>query len=140
MTFVKQIAHACMLTKDLAAAEHFYTEVLGLKKAFDFTKKGRKFGFYIEAGARTWIEVFHHDDAPFPNMGAINHFCFEVTSLDVAIKHIRSKGVEITDKKYGVDDTWQAWIYNGPCGERIELFEYTPKSAQFLGGDREVDW
>ena len=139
MTFVKQIAHACIMTHDLAASEHFYCDVLGLKKAFEFNKAGKRIGLYIEAGARTWIEIFDHKDAPFPSLGAINHFCMEVTSMDEAIKHIRAKGVEITDKKYGVDDTWQAWI-NGPSGERIELFEYTAKSAQFVGGDRTPDW
>lgn len=59
--------------------------------------------------------------------------------MDEAIKQIRAKGVEVTDKKYGVDDTWQAWT-KGPSGERIELFEYTAKSAQFVGGDRVADW
>jgi len=139
MTFVKQIAHSCMMTHDLAASEYFYCDVLGLKKAFIFSKEGQKIGLYIEAGARTWIEIFSHKDAPFPSLGAINHFCLEVTSMDEAINHIRAKGVVVTDKKYGVDDTWQAWI-NGPSGERIELFEYTAKSAQFVGGDRVADW
>jgi lactoylglutathione lyase/glyoxylase I family protein len=139
MNIVRQVAHVCMLTHDLAASEAFYCGVLGLKKAFEFSKDGRRIGLYIEAGARTWIEIFSHADAPFPTLGAINHFCLEVNSIDEAIAHIRAKGVEITDKKYGVDDTWQAWI-KGPSGERIELFEYTPKSAQFVGGDRIADW
>jgi glyoxylase I family protein len=139
MTFVKQIAHACMMTHDLEASEHFYCQVLGLKKAFEFNKSGKRIGLYIEAGARTWIEIFIHGEAPFPSLGAINHFCFEVTSMDEAIAKIRKHGVEITDKKYGVDDTWQAWT-KGPSGERIELFEYTAKSAQFVGGDRTPDW
>ena len=139
MTFVKQIAHTCMMTHDLAASEHFYCEVLGLRKAFEFSKNGKKIGLYIEAGARTCIEIFSHADAPFPSLGAINHFCLEVTSIDEAIAHIRAKDVEITDKKYGVDDTWQAWT-KGPAGERIELFEYTARSAQFVGGDRVADW
>ena len=90
MTFVKQIAHACMMTHDLAASEHFYCDVLGLKKAFEFNKGGKRIGLYIEAGARTWIEIFDHKDAPFPSLGAINHFCLEVTSMDEAIKHIRA--------------------------------------------------
>ena len=139
MTFVKKIAHACMMTLDLAASEHFYCDVLGLKMAFEFAKGGKQIGLYIEAGARTWIEIFIHAEAPFPSLGAINHFCLEVTSIDEAIAAIRAKGVEVTNKKYGVDDTWQAWI-KGPSGERIELFEYTAKSAQFVGGDRVADW
>ena len=139
MTLVRQIAHVCMKTPDLAACEHFYCDVLGLTKAFDFVKNGKRIGLYVEAGARTWIEFFEDAQAPYPTLGAINHFCFEVNSIDEAIKVIRAKGFDITDKKYGVDDTWQAWT-NGPSGERIELFEYTEKSAQFVGGDRVADW
>ena len=45
MTFVKQIAHTCMMTHDLAAAEHFYCEVLGLNKASSSPKAARKLGF-----------------------------------------------------------------------------------------------
>lgn len=139
MKLVRQIAHTCVLTHDLEASEHFYCDVLGLTKAFEFVKEGKRIGFYVEAGARTWIEFFLHADAPFPSLGAINHFCLEVSSIDEAIKVLRAKGIEITDKKYGVDDTWQAWT-KGPSGERIELFEYTAKSAQFVGGDRTPDW
>ena len=27
-----------------------------------------------------------------------------------------------------------------PSGTKIELFEYTDRSAQFVGGDREANW
>ena len=69
----------------------------------------------------------------------INHLCLEVESLDDAVAHVRGKGVDITDKKFACDDTWQAWVTD-PNGVRIELFEYTDKSAQFVGGDRVADW
>lgn len=52
---------------------------------------------------------------------------------------IRAAGVAITDKKLGVDETWQAWTAD-PNGVKIERFEYTPKSAQFVGGDRVANW
>jgi glyoxylase I family protein len=139
MSFVKQIAHACVMTDNLKAAEEFYCGVLGLEKTFDFNRLSGRMGFYLAAGGRTYIEVFTDKDAPFTPRGQINHFCFEVTSLDEAILHIRKKGVAVTNKKYGVDDTWQAWLAD-PSGSRIELFEYTAKSAQFVGGDRTPDW
>ncbi|WP_246674935.1 hypothetical protein [Mesorhizobium sp. B4-1-3] len=59
--------------------------------------------------------------------------------IDAAIAHIRSKGVEVTSKKLARDDTYQAWITD-PNDVKIELFEYTAKSAQFAGGDRVADW
>jgi catechol 2,3-dioxygenase-like lactoylglutathione lyase family enzyme len=73
VTFVKQIAHSCMMTHDLNASEHFYCDVLGLKKAFEFNKNGKRIGLYIEAGARTWIEIFDHKDAPFQSLLPRSH-------------------------------------------------------------------
>ena len=75
----------------------------------------------------------------FSEANQINHICLEVNSLDEAVAAIRTKGVSITDKKLGVDDTWQAWTAD-PNGVKIELFEYTPRSAQFVGGDRVANW
>ena len=74
-----------------------------------------------------------------PTGTPINHFCLEVERIDDAVAHIKSRGVPVTDKKFACDDTWQAWITD-PNGVRIELFEYTAKSAQFVGGDRIADW
>ena len=61
---IKGIAHVCLSAKDLAAAEHFYCQVLGLKKRFDFVRKGEVVGFYLSAGGRTYIEVFGSDSIP----------------------------------------------------------------------------
>ncbi len=139
MSFIRQVAHVCVKTHNLKAAEDFYVGVLGLQKTFEFNHPSGRMGFYLAAGARTYVEVFVDAKAPLSPLGQVDHFCFEVASLDEAIDRIRAKGVAITDKKYGVDDTWQAWLAD-PTGSRIELFEYTAKSAQFVGGDRTPDW
>jgi hypothetical protein len=34
---------------------------------------------------------------------------------------VRTKGIEITDKRLACDDTWQAWTAD-PSGVKIELF------------------
>lgn len=136
---VRQLAHVCVFTHDIAAAERFYTETLGLSKTFDFFKDGQKIGFYLGAGARTFIEVFIHGEAPFARTGPVNHLCLEVENLEAAVASLRAAGVEVSAPKYGVDDTWQAWLKD-PSGVPIELFQYTDKSAQFLGGDRVADW
>ena len=139
MKLVKQMAHAAVMSHDLAKSEDFYCRVLGLEKVFNFEKPAGRIGFYLAAGGRTYIEVFFNKDAPFPVPGQVNHICLEVNNLDEATAHLRKEGVSVTDKKYGVDDTWQAWLAD-PSGSRIELFEYTAKSAQFMGGDRTPDW
>ncbi len=139
MINVRQLAHVCVFTHDVAAAEAFYTGPIGLTKTFDFLKDGRRIGFYLGTGARTFIEVFTNAEAPFARTGQVNHLCLEVGSIQAAVTALRAAGIEVTEPKYGIDDTWQAWLKD-PSGTPIELFEYTTKSAQFVGGDRVADW
>ena len=136
---VKQLAHVCIFARDLDATEAFWTGVLGMAIAFRFTRNGAPYGFYLDAGGRTNVEVFQKTESSFTDANQINHICLEVNDLDDAVEQIRAAGVKITDKKLGVDDTWQAWTAD-PNGVKIELFQYTPKSAQFVGGDRVANW
>ena len=136
---VKQLAHVCIFARDLKATEAFWTGVLGMAIAFRFTRNGAPYGFYLDAGGRTNVEVFQKTESSFSDANQINHICLEVNDLDDAVEQIRAAGVKITDKKLGVDDTWQAWTAD-PNGVKIELFQYTPRSAQFVGGDRVANW
>jgi glyoxylase I family protein len=138
-SLIKQVAHVCIFAHDLDATEAFWSGVLGMPIAFRFVRNGAPYGFYLTAGGRTNIEVFQKSETQFTDANQINHICLEVNSLDEAVAAIRAKGVTVTDKKLGVDDTWQAWTAD-PNGVKIELFEYTDKSAQFVGGDRVANW
>jgi lactoylglutathione lyase/glyoxylase I family protein len=136
---VKQVAHVCIFARDLGATRDFYGDVLGLPIKFNFKRNGRWHGFYLDAGGRTNIEVFENPEWSYGPENQINHLCLEVEDIDAAVAHVRDRGVEITNKKFGCDDTWQAWVTD-PNGVRIELFQYTDKSAQFVGGDRVANW
>ncbi|MCA9895362.1 MAG: VOC family protein [Anaerolineae bacterium] len=135
----KRLAHINIGATDLAASERFYTEILGMTKAFDFEKDGEPFGFYVNAGDTTFIEVFIHHDPPTSDNMMLKHICLEVEDIDEVIRTIRSRGWEITDKKMGADQSWQAWITD-PSGVRIELMQYTDKSFQFTGETCKVNW
>lgn len=139
MIKVKQVAHVCIFAHDLAQTRAFYEDVLALDIQFNFLRDGKVFGFYVNCGGRSHVEVFQKDDSAYADTNQITHFCLEVESIDAAIAHVQSRGVEVTSKKFACDDTYQAWIRD-PNGVRIELFEYTGKSAQFVGGDRVADW
>jgi glyoxylase I family protein len=136
---VRQLAHVCIFARDVQQTADFYRDVLGLQIKFRFSKNGAFFGFYLDCGGQTNIEVFHKPEAEFEETDRINHICLEVTDLDTAVAHIRAQGVEVTEKKRGVDLTWQAWLKD-PNGTKIELFEYTPESMQFNGGVAEANW
>jgi lactoylglutathione lyase/glyoxylase I family protein len=136
---VKQIAHVCIFAHDIDATADWYRKVLGFEKIFNFTRDGKVFGYYLNAGGDTHVEVFHKDESEFSEKNQINHICFEVIDMDEALIHIRAQGVAARDKSKGCDDTWQSWIAD-PNGVKIELFEYTGQSAQFVGRDRVAHW
>ena len=136
---LKQLAHVCIFARDAEETRRFYEDVLGMRTVFNFTREGRIFGFYLDAGNRTFVEVFENAAAEYSGKNQMNHMCLEVEDLAEAVAHIRSQGIEPTPEKKACDDTWQAWI-DDPNGVKIELFQYTEASAQFLGGDREADW
>ena len=131
---IKRIAHLCLISKDLAATERFYTTALGLKKAFDFLSKGTITGFYLAVRDDSFIEVFLTDQTPDGKSSAIQHFCLEVDSIDEISDRVKKAGYAITDKQMGSDQSWQAWLTD-PNGVRIELHEYTPASSQITRTD-----
>jgi catechol 2,3-dioxygenase-like lactoylglutathione lyase family enzyme len=136
---VRQVSHLCIFTRDLDASQRFWNGVLGMPITFRFSRNGKPFGFYFTAGGMTNIEIFENMNARYDNTNAVNHLALEVFDIDDAMATARAAGVEVTDKKLGVDDTWQAWLED-PNGVKIEFFMYTHKSAQIVGGDRVADW
>jgi glyoxylase I family protein len=138
-SMIKQLAHINIGSHDLKASEDFYCNVLGFEKTFEFIKDGELFGFYASAGNTTFIEVFSQEKKESSGPTLLHHICLEVEDLDGAITEIRSKGWEISDKKLGGDNSWQAWIAD-PSGVPIELMQYTKESSQFTGKPCIVDW
>jgi catechol 2,3-dioxygenase-like lactoylglutathione lyase family enzyme len=124
------IAHACYTASDLEASIAFYRDKLGMREAFPFVKPdGRKFGVYLHAGGRNFIELFEGKPAPNAEGQSYRHLCLEVEDIAGTVKAIRAAGVQVTDVTLGSDGTYQAWL-SDPDGNRIELHDYTPKSKQ----------
>ena len=133
---IKRLAHVCIFSTDLAETEAFYRQALGMERHFDFEKDGKLFGFYLKAGANTFIEVFKGDPG---DEGNIRHVALEVDDIDAAIARIRAYGATATDKKLGADQSWQSWT-GDPSGVKIELHQYTAASSQLTGNKCIVDW
>ena len=136
---IKQLAHINIGSYDLEASENFYCNILGFDKTFEFIKDGELFGFYAGVGNTTFIEVFLEEMKDKETTILLHHICLEVEDLEAVIAEIREKGWEISDKKLGGDNSWQAWI-SDPSGVQIELMQYTRESSQFTGKPCVVDW
>jgi catechol 2,3-dioxygenase-like lactoylglutathione lyase family enzyme len=133
---IRRIAHVCILSRDLDAAERFYCGALGMRKGFEFRKAGELVGFYLDAGGGCHIEVFRGEgqpDAPSP----IRHFCLETDDLDAVKRRLAEHGVESTEKTLPCDHSWQIWCKD-PDGISIEFHQYTADSLQLTGGVAEI--
>ena len=127
---ITSIAHVCFVVKDLDASISFYREKLGMKEAFDFINdEGERFGVYLHAGGRTFIELFTGAPAAAAESQSYRHMCLEVDDIQRAVADLRAAGVELDDPVLGSDGSWQAWLAD-PDGNRIELHQYTPESKQ----------
>ena len=131
---INQIAHVCISSLDLEATRRFYCEGLGFRKVFDFKREGNLVGYYLGVTETTYVEVFRADEIDTRAKSAVKHFCLEVDSIDDISSHLTRTGYEVTEKKLGADESWQAWVTD-PSGVRIEFHEYTERSTQITGQD-----
>ena len=131
---IKDIAHVCLTTTDLAATERFYCEGLGFKKIFEFIRGGERVGFYLQVNERRYIEVFHRESVHLSDRHTMVHICFEVEDIDGVRHRLMSRHIDVTEKKMGGDGSWQMWATD-PSGVRLEFHQYTPESAQLTGKD-----
>jgi glyoxylase I family protein len=136
---IKTLAHICILSRDLNRSLDFYCDTLGLKRHFDFFKDGVLFGFYLELGPGHFIEIFKTDPQAEVRRQRIHHFCLEVEDIDAVRETLIRRGVEVTPKKLGCDQTWQCWCQD-PDGTDLEFQQYTDQSAQFTRNRCVVDW
>ena len=133
---IKQLAHICIRSIDLAATEKFYCDGLGMERHFEFERNGQLFGFYLKAGTSTFIEVFQGETG---ETGNINHVALEVDDMDATLERLSKHGIPFSEKKLGADQSWQSWLED-PNGVRIELHQYTEQSSQLTGRKCIVDW
>jgi len=136
---IKTLAHICIFSKDLNRSLDFYCGVLGLKRHFDFFKDGALFGFYLQVGQSHFIEIFKTEAGVPIRHQRIHHFCLEVEDIDAMRDALIKRGVEVTPKKLGCDQTWQFWCKD-PDGTDLEFQQYTAQSSQLIRKNCIVDW
>jgi glyoxylase I family protein len=137
---VQRLGHICIGSYNLQETLYFYTEVLGMRKVFDFLKNEELFGFYLDAGNGTYIEVFVRTEKEEPKRPLLDHICLEVEDIDAIIADLQSKSWKLTsEKKKGGDNSYQVWTTD-PSSVKIEFMQYTPESSQLTGNPCIVDW
>ena len=136
---IKGIAHVCVGCKDLAEVERFYCKALGFTKQFEFTKKGKVIGFYLQVSPGVYLEFFQADSVPVAG-SPIRHLCLETDDIDGVIARLSACGYKVGEKKVGADHTPQVWAGDAPDGVAIEFHQYTAESCRRTGKACEVNW
>ena len=136
---IKSLAHVCIKSADLNATTDFYCGALGMKRLFDFTRKGKVIGFYMKAGNTTFIEVFEAGEVTPIDKQVLNHLCLETDDIAALRQSLAQRGLAPGEVKMGADNSYQFWMKD-PHGMAIEFHQYTDKSSQFTGQTVEVDW
>ncbi len=144
---IRRLAHVCLITNDLERLVAFYRDGLGLAVKFRFAAAdGAIFGAYVEAGDSTFVEFFDQhlaarqwggDTGPLVEGNRYAHLCLEVTGLADLRAALLDRGVSVGEIRSGLDHSLQAWLAD-PDGNRIELMEYTHRSAQLAPGTEKI--
>ena len=128
---VIRLAHVCIESNDLPATEAFYG-YLGIKRTFEFRNlEDELIGMYMTFGNDTYFEIVKV--AERKKQGIISHFAIEVEDVEAVRNTLVGKGVEVTEKRLGGDNTWMVTCHD-PNGIFIEFHEYTAQSMQKIGG------
>jgi lactoylglutathione lyase len=139
---IKQLAHINFFSDQAPKILDFYVNQLGLGVKFTLDHDdGTAFGWYVDCGNSTFIEIFDQAGAVKQWGGQVvelkkgslyRHLCFEVTGIEAYRQALAAKGLSVTAITVGMDGSKQCWIKD-PDGNDIELMEYTPNSRQVQG-------
>jgi len=136
---IKSLAHVCLKSVNLDATTDFYCGALGMKKFFNFTKKGKTIGFYMKTSNDTFVEVFLADEIEKSGKQVLNHFCLETDSIEALRKRLIECGYAPREMAMGADNSLQFWMKD-PNGMDLEFQQYGEGSSQITGKDIEVNW
>ena len=121
------IAHIGLWTDDLAAARHFYGQILGFQEPFTVDKpSGGLLLTYFKVNDHQYIEVF--PGLKDPNQDRLSHISFETTNIAQLRDYLSSRGVKVPEKlKPGLDGNI-SFNVTDPDGHTVEWVQYMPGS------------
>jgi len=113
---IKGLYEVAIRVKDLARAEAFYKEVLGLKEGL---RDERRNWLFLYAGGDAGMVVLQEDKGEWPTQ----HFAFTVKEPDIgqATEMLRQKGVSVSEPVYHEWMNSVSVYFEDPDGHALEL-------------------
>ena len=113
---IKGLYEIAIRVKDLARAEAFYKNVLGLKEG---VRDDRRNWLFLYAGGDAGMVVLQEDKGEWPKQ----HFAFRVSEADIdrAATILKEKGVSVSEAVYHEWMNSVSVYFDDPDGHALEL-------------------
>ena len=126
---IKKLLHTRMRVNDMEETLRFYVDILGLEiENRKRSPRGSELTFLKVPNSDETIEI-----CSFPAGGKVQvpedlvHLAFEVDDLDQMIRHLKEKGVPITDVPAVTSSGTRIFFIDAPDKYEIELIERPKK-------------
>jgi catechol 2,3-dioxygenase-like lactoylglutathione lyase family enzyme len=112
------MSHFTILTKDVAATEAFYGEMLGLTTGYrpPITRPG----VWLYAGDQPILHVIDPVKMPSEPAGVLDHMAFNATGLKEVAARLNARGIAYALQQQGETGTWQMFFLD-VNGAKVEL-------------------
>ena len=121
--------HIAVQTIDYEASIAFYTEVMGMKTAVEFSAGGRRIAL-LDIGDGSHLELFEPLPDSTPSNDAsgniVFHFALATSDIETGLARVEAAGMEITVPLKTVDLgalNVSLAFFKGPGGEVVEFFQ-----------------
>ncbi|HEV8639058.1 MAG TPA: VOC family protein [Chloroflexota bacterium] len=119
MVRAKGLFHATLPVWDLARAEAFYRDLLGIERHATPSYFPQSVVF-LDLGNTMIHLVRYRDEVPRPDPRS-THLAIEVDDLDAALERVRATGVTLLSEIQIRPDGMRCFYFLDPEGNRIEL-------------------
>ncbi len=112
------MSHFTILTKDVAATEAFYAEMLGLKTGY--RPPISRPGVWLYAEDQPILHVIDPVKMPNEPAGVLDHMAFNATGLKEVVAKLKARGIEYALQQQGETGVWQMFFLD-VNGAKVEL-------------------
>jgi catechol 2,3-dioxygenase-like lactoylglutathione lyase family enzyme len=112
------MSHFTVLTRNVAATEAFYGELLGLKTGY--RPPISRPGVWLYAGEHPILHVIDPVEMPRQPAGVLDHMAFYATGLQEVAAKLKQRGITYDLSQQGETGTWQMFFHD-VNGAKVEL-------------------
>ncbi|MFY9609498.1 MAG: VOC family protein [Blastocatellia bacterium] len=122
---IRGVYEVAIRVKDLARAEAFYREVLGLEVGIRDEKRN---WLFLRAGGDAGMVVLQQDKGEWP----LQHFAFTIDEADIepAAATLRDRGVEVEGPVFHKWMSATSLYFSDPDGNALELLALNASAAR----------